>query len=344
MKVQYWLTPLLLLPIACGGAPPPEPVEPEPQFVAPPEPPEPPPAPELTEEEKAQQAAAAKLAEEFAKLDKEIAEEASRWTDELRAEATQLASATYPSAAVGIPTIMKGNHRVPGNAARDVYRHPKETLDFFGLKPSSVVLELGPGAGWYTELLAPFLASKGKLIVTVGDPTRPRTERGTLYAQRTDEFLKKSPELFGKVESIVVDGKAPSLPQEGTVDFVLSFRGMHSWHRDGVMSAWLTQIHKVLKKGGVLGVEQHRAKADADPNESAKKGYLPEAFVISQVEAAGFKLSKKSEINANPKDTTDHPDGVWSLPPTLRSTEPTEREKFEAIGESDRMTLRFVKQ
>ncbi len=343
MKVQYWLSPLLLLPIACGSAPPPEPEEAPVTYAPPPEPPEPPP-PEPTEEEKAQRAAAEKLAKDFELQDQEIAQEAERWTDELRADATKLASANYVNATTGIAQIMKGKHRVPGNPERDVYRHPKETLDFFGVKPTSVVLELSPGAGWYTELLAPFLAKKGKLAVTVGDATRPRTERGTLYAQRTDSFLKKSPELFGKVESILVDGKAPSLPQEGTLDVVLTFRSMHGWHNDKLMGTWLTQIHKSLKKGGVFGVEQHRAKADANPDESSKKGYLPEAFVIAQVEAAGFKLSKKSEINANPKDTTDHPEGVWSLPPTLRSADPAEKEKYREIGESDRMTLRFVKQ
>ena len=122
----------------------------------------------------------------------------------------------------------------------------------------------------------------------------------------------------------------------------LVIRGMHGWQRSGVVDAWLAEIHKALKPNGVLGIVQHRAKPDADPNESAKDGYLPEPWVIQQVEAAGFKLSKKSDINKNPKDTADHPDGVWSLPPSLRQGE-TDREKYLAIGESDRMTLRFVK-
>lgn len=300
----------------------------------------PPPAPpaEPTKEELAAQ----KLAADFAKMEEEAKTEDARWTDELRAESKKLAEAKYANLTLALKAVLKGGHRMPGHAERDAMRHPAETLAFFGLKPGMKVLEYGPGEGWYTEILAPTLATSGKLYVTSGDPTGPRTVRGTLYAQRTERFLKRAPELYGKVEPIIVDSKAPDLKLDGELDMVLVIRGMHGWHRDGHADAWLQQIFKSLKKGGVLGVVQHRAKADANPDESAKQGYLPEAFVIARAEAAGFKLSKKSEINANPKDTTEHPEGVWTLPPTLRLGD-KDRAQYEAIGESDRMTLRFVK-
>ncbi|MEZ4227758.1 MAG: hypothetical protein R3B89_01260 [Polyangiaceae bacterium] len=300
--------------------------------------PEPPPPAEPTKEELAAQ----KLAKDFAEMEAEADAEDKRWTPELRAEAKKLADAKYANLALALKAALNGQHRAPGHADRDAMRHPAETLAFFGLKPGMKVLEYGPGEGWYTELLAPALAKSGKLYVTSGDPKGPRTVRGTMYAQRTDRFLKKAPELYGKVQPIIVDSKAPDLKLDGELDMALVIRGMHGWHRDGTVDEWLAQIFKSLKKGGVLGVVQHRAKADANPDESTKQGYLPEAFVIARAEAAGFKLSKKSEVNANPKDTTEHPEGVWTLPPTLRLGD-KDREKYTAIGESDRMTLRFVK-
>lgn len=269
--------------------------------------------------------------------------EAERWTPEMHANAKQLAEAKYPSVRAAFAKLQKSPHRVPGHADRDQYRHPVETLEFFGLKPTMTVVEVGPGAGWFTELLAPMLAAGGQLIVTNSDPNGPATERSTMYGRRFQLFKEKAPELYGKIQTIVIDSKQPALGLEGTVDMVLVMRGMHGWHQNGVVGAWLTQIHTALKPNGVLGIEQHRAAPGANPDESAKKGYLDEAWVIQQVEAAGFKLSKKSEINANPKDTKDHPDGVWSLPPSLRGGD-TDRAKYVEIGESDRMTLRFVKQ
>jgi predicted methyltransferase len=176
----------------------------------------------------------------------------------------------------------------------------------------------------------------------MSDPKGPETERGTLGARRTELMLDKSKELFGKVDRVVVDPKKPALPEDGTVDVVLVFRGMHGMVRAGQTSAWLAAIHHALKPNGVLGIEQHRALADAKPEESAKQGYLPEAWVIHEIEAAGFKLAAKSEINANPKDTKSYPEGVWTLPPTLRMKD-KDRDTYLAIGESDRMTLKFVK-
>lgn len=144
------------------------------------------------------------------------------------------------------------------------------------------------------------------------------------------------------MQTVVIDNTAPKLGLDGTVDAVVLAREAHGMVNSGTLDAWLAEIHKALKAGGVLGIEEHRAKADADPKESAKKGYLPEKWLVDQVEAAGFKLAGKSEINANPKDTKDYPDGVWDLPPSFRAGD-KDREKYAAIGESDRMTLKFTK-
>ena len=304
-------------------------------------PPEPPKAPEPTPEEK-------KKAEDLKKLtaDREKAEaaakiEAARFTPELRAEGKALAEKTYPNTKAALTAILAGKHRAPGNAERDVHRHPSETLAFFGLTPKQTVIEYGPGEGWYTELLAPTLAKQGKLLVTNNDPNGPADQRSTFYGQRFKAFLDKAPELYGKAEVLLVD-KEPNLAVEGKADLIVVMRSLHGMQNSGKLEAWLGQFHKALKTGGVLGIEQHRAKADANVADTSKLGYLPEKWVIEKVEAAGFKLAGKSEINANPKDTKDYPDGVWTLPPSFELGE-KDHAKYAAIGESDRMTLKFTK-
>jgi predicted methyltransferase len=294
------------------------------------------------EEEKKKADAARELAADRAQMDTDTQAEAARWTPELHAEAKKLASAKYASLKVALKAVLAGHHRKPTSAARDAYRHPAETLEFFGLKPTMTVLEYGPGEGWYTELLAPTLATKGKLFITNGDPNGPMEARSTFYAERTRRFLGMSSEAYGKVETVTIDSKAPKLPMEGKLDMIVLCRELHGLHRNKLMTGLLAEAFKALKPGGVLGVEQHRAKAEANPDESAKHGYLPEAWVIQQIEAAGFKLAGKSEVNANPKDTKDYPEGVWTLPPSFELKD-KDRAKYAAIGESDRMTLKFVK-
>lgn len=341
---------LVLGPLACASQkpapatsepPPPAPAGPPAAEVAE-APPAEPAAPEPTEEERQAQAAAERLAQEFAQMRAEADQELARWTPELRAKAQALATKKYGSLQAAVAAAQAGEHRKPGHRERDVYRHPAETLQFFGLKPTHTVLEYGPGEGWYTELLAPILASQGRLIVTSTDPKGPEDVRATLYAERLDRFLSKSPEIYGKVERAIFDPASPKLGLEGTVDVALVIRGMHGWVRDDKVDLWLGEIHKALKPGGTLGIVQHRAAPGADPKESAPSGYLPEAFVVERVEANGFKLAGRSEVNANPKDTRDHEGGVWALPPSLRNGD-KDREKYLAIGESDRMTLRFTK-
>lgn len=232
--------------------------------------------------------------------------------------------------AAKIADAMEGIHRSEASRARDKHRHPRETLAFFGLKDDMTVVEIFPGAGWYTDLLAPVLAERGKLVCT-----------------RSDALVKQKeqrPGTFGKVELLEFDGKAGKvgLGPDGSADLVLTFRNVHNWMMGGYEKDVFASAFRVLKKGGVLGVVEHRAKPGTDAEVSKKIGYVDEALVVKVAEGAGFKLDARSEINANAKDTKDHPEGVWTLPPTLKLGE-KDKAKYLEIGESDRMTLRFVK-
>ncbi|MFT3925875.1 MAG: methyltransferase domain-containing protein [Myxococcales bacterium] len=331
--------------VGCASAPPPAPeapVSPPPQsetqvtVVAEPAPP--PPSPE----ELARAEAASKLAVEREQMRADHQAAVARFTPEMHEQAKKLAETSFPNAKAALKASVAGTHRSEDHKARDKDRHPVETLEFFGLKPTATVLEYSPGEGWYTEILAPALATRGKLLATNTDPNGPADQRSSFYGERFKLFLETAPELYGKVQVVPIDSKQPALGLDGSVDMVLAFRTLHGMVNQGQLQAWLAEFHKALKPGGVLAIEAHRAKPDAVAEESAKQGYLPEKWVIEQVEAQGFKLAGKSEINANPKDTKDYPDGVWDLPPTLRLGD-QDRAKYEAIGESDRMTLKFVK-
>ncbi len=259
--------------------------------------------------------------------------------------------ASSPPAAPPAPAVPKGTlaeivagpHRSDANKARDVYRHPVETLEFFGVKNDMTVVELWPGGGWYTEILAPFLMEKGKLVAAGGNPDSTNDYRKK-SAQKFKDMVAAKPEIYGKVEVIAFEPPAlASLGPAGSADMVVTFRNVHNWMQEpkGLETA-MKAFYDVLKKGGVLGIEEHRAKAKGKQDPKAKSGYVQEAYLIKAAQKAGFKLAEKSEINANPKDTANHPEGVWTLPPVLRLGE-KDREKYVAIGESDRMTLKFVK-
>jgi len=278
------------------------------------------------------------------------AAELARWTPAMHAAATALADATYPSGAAAIAAALKGTHRVPGAADRDKYRHPAETMAFFGVEPTMTVLDVDPGTGWYTELLAPALAKQGRYLATgqylpkaAGVVKYERSPWSKFVAARFAAFLAKAPELYGKVEMISLDYNAPKLAiDSGTVDMVLMIREVHMMRNWGTLGTWLAETLRVLKPGGILGIVDHRAAPNAAPEDCAKNGYLPEAWVIAQVQAAGFSLVAKSEVNANPKDTKDYEKGVWTLPPEFALGE-KDHDRYAAIGESDRMTLKFVK-
>lgn len=344
-RTSSFTVPVLAsLLVACGSSPPPEsaaPAAPPPPVVVAPAPEAK--APEPTAEEKKKAEALKELEKDRAKLKVENEAEKARWTPELKTEAKTLTEKSFTNGKEAIKAAAASKTRRASSVERDKQRHPVETLDFFGFKPTMTVLEYGPGEGWYTELLAPAVAKKGKLLVTNGDPKGPADDRGTFYAERVQTFLDTSPELYGKVEPVIVDSKSPAIAgKDGQVDLAIVMRGLHGMVNSGKLDEWLHAIHTSLKPNGVLGIEQHRANADAKAEESSKKGYLPEKWVIEHVEAAGFKLAGKSEVNANAKDTKDYPDGVWALPPTLKLGD-KDREKLVAIGESDRMTLKFTK-
>ena len=243
-----------------------------------------------------------------------------------------------------LTAILASPHREPGNKDRDSARHPIETLGLFGVQPTSTVVELGAGGGWYTELLAPLLADHGKLIVAGPDANAPAGKMSTASGKALDLFLAKSPELFGKVQRVgIVSADTMKLAPDGTVDIVIAMREMHNWQRRGDLDKYLASIRAALKPGGTFGVEEHRAIAGTKGEATADSGYLDQQWVIDRVTAAGFTLADKSEINANPKDTKDYPKGVWTLPPNYREGD-KDKAKYTAIGESDRMTLKFAKQ
>lgn len=297
---------------------------------------------EPTPEEKAKAEAAAMLEKDRKKAQAEQDAELARWTPELHAEAKALVEKKFKNGHEAMVAVVASKHRRPASFERDKDRHPVETFDFYGIKPNMQVLEFAPGEAWFTELLAPALSKQGKLYCSSTDPNGPPDDRMTFYGQRFKGFLARSSEAYGKVETVIISPMKPTLPMKGTLDMVVMMRAMHGVVNAGSLDKWLAEMFDALKPGGTLAVEQHRAKPDAVPTESAKKGYLPEKWVIDRVTAAGFVLEAKSEINANPNDTTDWPEGVWTLPPTLRLGE-KDKAKYLAVGESDRMTLRFVK-
>ena len=244
-----------------------------------------------------------------------------------------------PAGAARLDAAIAGSWRTPANRARDVYRHPKATLQFFGVRPDQTVIEIIPGGGWYSEILAPLLRDDGHYIAAVEAPAGGE-------AKRNDEVLRRKfaadPAEYGKARIVEFDPKAPVFGPPGSADRVLTFRNVHNWAEAGTAPAMFKAFYAVLRPGGVLGVTDHRAAPGTTPAAVEASGYLPTDYVIKLATDAGFKLVGRSEINANPKDDRDHPKGVWTLPPTLALGD-KDRAKYLAIGESDRMTLRFVK-
>jgi predicted methyltransferase len=232
--------------------------------------------------------------------------------------------------------------RTPANVARDRYRHPLETLRFFGVKPDQTVVEIWPGGGWYTEILAPYLKQGGGTLYLAA----PEWGRGGIV-----KLQQASAATYGGLRVAdfpVFDGKAAEIPA-GSADVVLTFRNVHNWRmgyrrddKQDYSAEAFRQIYAMLKPGGVLGIEDHRLPESASDERERSSGYIKVSTVRRLAEQAGFKFAGSSEINANAKDTADWPDGVWTLPPSLRLKD-QDRAKYLAIGESDRMTLKFVK-
>jgi len=247
-------------------------------------------------------------------------------------------------AADPIDAVLAGTHRSDENKARDIYRHPKETLAFFGIQPTMTVVEITPGGGgWYTEILAPYLRDAGKLIAVTWDTSAP--DAPGYYARNNEQLKAKlaaDAALYDKVDLRLFDAKAPNFGDANSADAVVTFRNVHNWTMAGNDGDYFKAFFAALKPGGVLGVVEHRANPGTTVEQTKESGYLTEDYVIGLATAAGFVLEEKSEVNANPKDTKDHPEGVWTLPPSY-ALKDVDREKYAAIGESDRMTLRFRK-
>jgi predicted methyltransferase len=268
-------------------------------------------------------------------------------------------AAQAPAAQTAAPTqdalvaSVNSETRSAEDRARDQYRHPQEALAFWGLQPGMTILEVQPGGGWWTEILAPNAhATGGKYYATAADLDNPELSEGARKSRADFEarFAAK-PEVYGQVQLVNFGAKSKPLP-ENTFDFALSARSVHGWMGAGITEKVFKDLYGALKPGGILAIEQHRANpGEQDPK--AESGYVTEAFVIEQAQKAGFELVDRSEINANPADTKDHPFGVWTLPPTKRTRPYSEgpdandpkfdRTKYDAIGESDRMTLKFRK-
>lgn len=252
-----------------------------------------------------------------------------------------LLCAAVPALANDFTSLLSGAHRRPANVARDLHRHPAEGLHFFGVKRDSVVVEILPGSGgYYMEILAPYLRDKGRYIAADRHDAAPPqyvADRERLLAR-----LKAEPALYGKVVVTKFNADQEEIAPPGSADFVLTFRNLHNWIERGEIEGALRAFHRALKPGGILGVVDHRGRTDQTQEAQMKSGYVREDFAIAVIEKAGFRLAGRSEVNANPKDTKDHPAGVWSLPPTYRLKD-QDRAKYQAIGESDRFTLKFEK-
>jgi predicted methyltransferase len=254
------------------------------------------------------------------------------------AEPVQLSAAQRSALAAAIASPA----RTPANVARDRYRHPAETLAFFGVRPSDNVVEIWPGGGWYSEILAPYLRSGGGTYVAAA--------MGANGLNGIRRLMQANPTLYGAIRTAVFpvfEASETGVP-DGSADVVLTFRNVHNWrmgyqrnNQDYGAEAF-AQMYRMLRPGGTLGVVDHRLPESADAERERTSGYLKRSTVIRLAEAAGFRLAAESEVNANPADTADWPNGVWTLPPVLRLGE-QDRARYLAIGESDRMTLRFVK-
>lgn len=280
----------------------------------------------------AEQAAAERITDKPAEAAKDAAKPAAR--------------KPAPATGAGGPlkNAVAGSWRDPANVARDGYRHPLETLQFFGVRPDQTVVEITPGGGWYSEILAPYLREKGRYVAAVVDPDSQTKDSSRAYFAKAKSGLENkfaaAPAQYGGAVIAAYDPFKPAFGAPASADVVLTFRNVHNWRSAGQAEVMFKGFYDVLKPGGTLGVVEHRAKGDVAADD--KSGYVGQAQVIALAEAAGFRLEGKSEVNANPRDTKDYPNGVWTLPPSNQH-EAADGAKYKAIGESDRMTLRFRK-
>ncbi len=237
--------------------------------------------------------------------------------------------------------IANGKHRTDKQIARNVHRHPVETLVFLGISNNMTVIEITPGSGWYTSILAPFLRDNGKLYAAGQDPDSKNAGR-IRQNIALKKLLDERPDIYDKVITTAVAPGRYEVAPASSADMVLTFRNIHNWQWDGLGRDVFVEMYNALKPGGILGVVEHRADPGMPSPETRGVAYVSEEYAIKLIESAGFKFLGKSEINSNPKDTKDYPRGVWTLPPIYRLGD-EDRDKYTAIGESDRFTMKFMK-
>jgi predicted methyltransferase len=251
------------------------------------------------------------------------------------------AMSSRQTTADALTPILAGEQRSAEERARDAYRHPKETLLFFGVRPEMRVLEVWPEPGWYTEILAPLLRDKGKYYAAVIAPD-PSSKHITQRLEDYRAMLASRPDLYDRVSVVSLPADGGDAVPPGSMDMVVTFRNIHNWMAADDASQAFATMFKALKKGGLLGVVEHRGNPAVPQDLHAKSGYVNEEYAVHLIEAQGFRLVARSDINDNPKDTRDYTQGVWTLPPTYRLGA-KDHDKYAAIGESDRFTLLFVK-
>ncbi len=248
--------------------------------------------------------------------------------------------AAAPAFAGPYDAAIAGTNRTEANKARDQNRHPAQTLGFFGIKPTMTVVEITPGGGWYTEILGPLLKDNGQLYAAGPNPAAG--DKSAAAAQRLSDRFAANPGVYGHAIATAFDKGAYDIAPAGSADAVLTFRNVHNWYMDGFAPDAFKAFFKALKPGGVLGIEEHRLPEDRPDAMMKDSGYMKASYIRKLAEAAGFEYAGSSPVNANPKDMHDYPKGVWTLPPTYAEGD-KDRAKYAAIGESDRMTLKFVK-
>ncbi|WP_300377180.1 methyltransferase domain-containing protein [Henriciella sp.] len=270
-------------------------------------------------------------------------------TSEDGANGTEGAQTEAGQTSFTVDDAMAGSWRTDEETARDQYRNPAETLEFFGIEGDDTVVEIWPGGGWYTNILAPWLNENGgQLITATYNPER--SERAAQVVEDFKTNYNANPDTFGTIDYTVFGAESGALTEPGTVDAVLTFRNLHNWMSGDYAEKFFDDAYASLKPGGVLGVVEHRLPSSTEQDPSAASGYVHEDYVKGLAEAAGFEFEASSDINANPDDTADHPFGVWTLPPVSRTEdadgntpEDFNPQTYLDIGESDRMTLKFVK-
>ena len=245
--------------------------------------------------------------------------------------------------AKSLENVISGEHRSEQNKSRDIHRNPRETLEFFGIESNMTVVEVWPSGGWYTEILAPYLNDEGQYISASFD-----FNSDSAFVQRVAKIflskLEKRPDLYGNVKhGVLMLPDRVEVADPGSVDLVLTFRNIHNWMARGQERIAIESFYEMLKPGGILGVVEHRGDESVPQDPASKSGYVNQSYMIEIAEEAGFILDASSEINANPLDTKNHSEGVWTLAPTYRAQSDEQKKALSKIGESDRFTLRFKK-